>query len=162
MLWLWNRMVLFSFGVSMPTDVVLCYNSLLWKLLPQRSQRASRPSRFCNCCNGMFGRVVDHTGFSSILARLRAFHPSFQDPFKHCNIEIEFRRRCPMCVENKVPGMRKSKIVCYKMFQESQISILKAVHDKQPNCRSIQRNCFIELWDCTQNFISLHYLSCEI
>ena len=37
-----------------------------------------------------------------------------------------------MCVENKVPGMRKSKIVCYKMFQESQISILKAVHDKQP------------------------------
>ncbi|KAJ6913927.1 hypothetical protein NC651_016245 [Populus alba x Populus x berolinensis] len=61
MLWLWDRMVFFSFGICVPIDVVLWYISLLWKLPSKGSKGACRPCCCCNCCNGVFCRVDGHS-----------------------------------------------------------------------------------------------------
>ena len=44
----------FSLRIHVSTDVVLCYIPVFWKLLPQGSQRTSRPCCFSNCCEFSF------------------------------------------------------------------------------------------------------------
>ncbi|KAJ6993616.1 hypothetical protein NC653_016682 [Populus alba x Populus x berolinensis] len=86
MLWLWDRMVFFSFGICVPIDVVLWYISLLWKLPSKGSKGACRTCCCCNCCNGVFCRVDGHSSlFFPILGlviRFQVFTFSKQNRFK--------------------------------------------------------------------------------
>ncbi|RZC49546.1 hypothetical protein C5167_017967 [Papaver somniferum] len=70
MLWLWDWVVFVFAWICISINVVLCYNSVLWKLLSQGPKGTGRPCCLCYCCVGIFNCIVDYDTCSFALNRM--------------------------------------------------------------------------------------------